>query len=339
MRYLTLILFLFCCSLNAVPYKIISGTTNQDLAEKIAAHLGMELSPVEIRRFSDGEIRIKIEENMRNSEVYVIQSTCDTETGSVNDHMMELYLLIRTLKRASAEKVIAVIPYFGYARQDRKTESRVPISASDIAMLLEMAGADQVISVDLHCGQIQGFFHSVPVDNLYGSPIFLRYLSEKKDLNSLVVVSPDAGGVERAKKFIDGMALSGLDASLAMIIKQRGKIGTIEKMDLVGDVFEKDAIIIDDICDTAGTLVQAAYELKRHGARRVFACISHPVFSGPALERIAGSELTELIVTDTIPHSAELPENIVQLTTAPLIAEAIDRTHKGESVSRLFNYR
>ena len=251
---------------------------------------------------------------------------------------MELFLLIRTMRRSSAGKITAVIPYYGYARQDRKTESRVPISASDIAMLLEIAGADSIFCVDLHCGQIQGFFHDATVDNLYASPIFVRYFSTKKDLVNPVVVSPDAGGVERAKKFIEGLGWHGIDAGLAVIVKQRAGAGVVEKMNLVGDVQGCDVIIVDDICDTAGTLVHAAQELKNHGANRVFACITHPVFSGPAFERIGGSCLTELIVTDTIPTRTELPPNITQLSIAPLIAEAIDRTHRGESISHLFTY-
>ena len=328
----------FCTAVER-PYMLFSGNSNVQLANSIAECLEMELSPVKISRFSDGEIRIKVEENVRNADVYLIQSLCTTETGSVNDNIMELYLMIRTLKRASAGKVTAVIPYYGYARQDRKTESRVPISASDIAMLIETAGADQVICVDLHCGQIQGFFHASTVDNLYAAPIFVRYFSQKTDLVNPVVVSPDAGGVERAKKFLEGLSWHGVNAGLAVIVKQRAAAGVIDKMNLVGDVVGCDVIIVDDICDTAGTLVHAAKELKEQGANRVFACITHPVFSGPALERIGNSCLTELVVTDTIPAFENYPPNIVRVSTAPLIAEAIDRTHNGESISHLFIYK
>jgi ribose-phosphate pyrophosphokinase len=201
-----------------------------------------------------------------------------------------------------------------------------------------LAGADQIICVDLHCGQIQGFFHETTVDNLYAAPIFVRYFSERTDLVNPVVVSPDAGGVERAKKFLEGLNWHGVDAGLAVIVKQRAGAGVVEKMNLVGDVAGCDVIIVDDICDTAGTLVHAAKELKEQGARRVFACITHPVFSGPALERIGSSCLTELVVTDTIPAKGKLPPNVVQLSTAPLIAEAIERTHNGESISHLFIY-
>ncbi len=318
------------------PYLLFSGNSNQQLSQAIANCLDLPLSPVAVSRFSDGEIKIKVEENVRNADVFLIQSICATDTASVNDSLVELYLLIRTMKRSSAATITAVIPYYGYARQDRKTESRVPISASDIAMLIEMAGADHVMCVDLHCGQIQGFFHKATVDNLYASPIFIRYFSEKKDLVHPVVVSPDAGGVERAKKFIEGLSWHGIDAGLAVIVKQRAGAGVVEKMNLVGEVDDCDVIIVDDICDTAGTLVHAAKELKNAGARRVFACISHPIFSGPALERISSSCLTELVVTDTIPGKEKMPSNIIQISVAPLVAEAIERTHKGESVSHLF---
>ncbi len=337
--YFFIVLFyLPLCATEDRGYKLFSGNANPQLSELIARCLGMELSPVIISRFNDGEIKIKVEENVRNSDVFLIQSMCATEKGSVNDNLMELFLLIRTMRRADVGNITAVIPYYGYARQDRKTESRVPISASDVAMLFELAGADSILCVDLHCGQIQGFFHDAPVDNLYASPIFVRYFSTKTDLVHPVIVSPDAGGLERAKKFIEGLAWHQIDAGLAVIVKQRTGPGVIEKMNLVGDVHGCDAIIIDDICDTAGTLVQAAMELKNAGANRVFACITHPVFSGPALQRIADSCLTELIVTDTIPARAELPSNITQLSIAPLIAEAIDRTHRGESISHLFTY-
>ncbi|MES2121800.1 MAG: ribose-phosphate pyrophosphokinase [Chlamydiota bacterium] len=339
--FLLTLFFLTEISLIACPcssFKLISGSANPALAQEIAEELHMELTPVTLTRFNDGEMKIKIEENIRNAQVFVIQSLCTTEQSTINDNILELYLLIRTLKRASAEQVCAVIPYYGYARQDRKTESRVPISASDIAMLIENAGADSVMCVDLHCGQIQGFFHSTPVDNLYTAPLFVRYFANKKDLVHPVVVSPDAGGVERSKKFLEGLSWQGIDAGLAIIIKQRARAGVIEKMSLVGDVAGCDAIIIDDMCDTAGTLVQAAQELVNHGARRVFACITHPLFSGPALERIAHSCITELVVTDTIPRREMWPTNIVSVSVAPLLAEAIERTHNGESVSHLFSF-
>jgi ribose-phosphate pyrophosphokinase len=243
------------------------------------------------------------------------------------------------MKRSAVDTVTAVIPYYGYARQDRKTQHRTPISASDVAMLIELAGADHVMCVDLHCGQIQGFFHKANVDHLIAAPIFVRHFAEKTDLVNPIVISPDAGGVERAKKFIEGLSWHGVDAGLAIIVKQRAGAGIVEKMHLVGNVNGCDVIIIDDICDTAGTLVQAAKELKNQGARRVFACITHPVFSEPALQRISDSCLTELVITNTIPAKQEMPSNIVQLSIAPLIAEAIHRTHHGESISHLFTYQ
>jgi len=320
------------------PYKLFAGNACKPLAEAVAKQLRIPLSNVSIARYNDGEIKIKVDENVRNTEVFIIQSTCPTCSGSVNDNLMELFLLIRAMKRSSSGPINVIIPYFGYARQDRKTESRVPISASDIAMLLETAGADHVIAVDLHCGQIQGFFHKAPVDNLYAAPTFVRYFTSKKDLVNPVVVSPDAGGVPRAKKFLEGLLSNKVNANLAIIVKQRAGAGTIEKMNLVGSVAGCDAIIVDDICDTGGTLVQAAKELKQHGARRVFACITHPVFSGPALERIASSELTELVVTDSIAISDQAPPNIVQLSIASLLAHAIEGTHSGASISHLFAF-
>ncbi len=320
------------------PYKIFSGNACRQLAESVAKQLGVPLSKVTIDRFNDGEIKIKVEENIRNSQVFIIQSTCTSCSASVNDNIMELFLLIRAMKRSSSGPITVILPYFGYARQDRKTESRVPISASDVAMLLEIGGADHVIAVDLHCGQIQGFFHKTPVDNLYAAPIFVRYFAAKKDLVKPVIVSPDAGGVERAKKFVEGMKANHVNANLAVIIKQRASAGVIEKMNLVGSVAGCDAIIVDDICDTAGTLVQAARELKQQGARRVFACITHPVFSGPALKRIAESDLTELVVTDSIMLADHAPRNIVQLSIASLLAQAIEGTHKGASISHLFAF-
>jgi ribose-phosphate pyrophosphokinase len=320
------------------PYLIFSGNANPELSQMIANCLKRELSPISIAQFNDREIKISVEEKVRNSNVFIIQSICTTDGGSVNDHLMELYLLIRTMKRSAVHTVTAVIPYYGYARQDRKTQQRTPISASDVAMLIELAGADHVICVDLHCGQIQGFFHKANVDHLIAAPIFVRYFAKKTDLVSPIVVSPDAGGVERAKKFIEGLSWHGVDAGLAIIIKQRAGAGIIEKMHLVGNVDNCDVIIIDDICDTAGTLIQAAKELKNQGARRVFACITHAVFSDPALQRISDSCLTELVITDTIPGKQGMPSNIIQLSIAPLVAEAIHRTHHGESISHLFTY-
>ena len=314
---------------------IFSGSSNSQLAKDVADHLGIKLGEANIGKFNDGEINIQVQQNVRNQDVFVLQSTCSTEMDSVNDNVMELYLLIRTLKRASAKSVNVVIPYFGYARQDRKTTPRVPISASDVAMLLENGGADRVLAVDLHCGQIQGFFHHAPVDNLYASAALVPYFS-KVDLRNAVVVSPDAGGVERAKKFRELLGRQGIEGEIAMIIKQRSGAGSVSEMNLVGDVNNADVIIVDDMCDTAGTLVKAAQLLKDQGARRVFAAITHSVFSGPALERIEKSVITELVTTDTIPLRGVTPLNITQISVAPLLGEAINRIHEGESVSNLF---
>jgi ribose-phosphate pyrophosphokinase len=326
--------FAICCFGQEI--KLFAGNANQKLAKDVAECLGVQLCDLQIGRFNDGEISIQIKENIRNSDVYLLQSTCSSSQGSVNDNILELYLLVSTMKRASARKITAVIPYFGYARQDRKMKSRVPISASDIARLLEAAGVDHVISVDLHSGQVQGFFHHSAVDNLFGSHVFVPYCLQKKDLKNPVVISPDAGGIDRAKQFIEGLSAKGIQARLAVIVKQRKEAGQVEKMDLIGTVKDSDVIIVDDICDTGGTLVQAAQELKQNGAKRVFACITHPVFSGSAIEKIADPALDEVIVTDSICFKKQVPANVTQLSIAPLLAEAIRRAHKGESISSLF---
>jgi ribose-phosphate pyrophosphokinase len=316
--------------------KLFSGNANEKLTQSVAHLLNIEVGKASIGKFNDGEIRIQILENIRNCDVFILQSICISPQSSVNDNLMELFLMVRAMKRASAKSVTAIIPYYGYARQDRKSMSRVPISASDIAMMLEQAGVDHVMAIDLHCGQIQGFFHGVPVDNLYASTIFIPYIA-KQELQNPVVVSPDAGGVERAKVFIEGLQTYGVDARLAIIVKQRAEAGVVESMNLVGKVANSDVVIIDDICDTAGTLVQAASELKRQGANRIFACITHPLFSGPAIERIAASYLDKLVVTDTIPLRSSIPENVEQISIAPLIAEAIQRTAQGMSLKDLFS--
>ena len=314
---------------------VFSGNANTALAESIADELGVKLGEIDLGRYNDGEISIKLQESVRHKDVYIVQPTCPTINASVNDNLMELFLIIRTLKRSSAKSVTVVMPYYGYARQDRKMTSRVPISASDVARMLESAGTDHVICVDLHCGQIQGFFQDVPVDNLESSILFVPYVTTL-GLKDPVVISPDAGGVERANNFRHQMALLGIDADLGIIVKQRAGAGQITRMDLVGDVNGKDAIIVDDLCDTGGTLANAAKELKKFGAKRVFACIAHPVFSNNALERLGKSEFTEIVVTDSIPLRGEMPKNITQLSLAPLLSEAIRRNHYGQSVSSLF---
>lgn len=314
---------------------IFSGNSNPELAQKVVDLLNIPLGKAKIGTFNDGEIQIQIEESVRNKDVFIIQPTCSSITQSVNDNLVELCLLIRTMKRASAASITAVIPYYGYARQDRKTKSRVPISAADIAYILEQCGATRIITIDLHCGQIQGFFQNIPVDNLCASVEFSHYFADKK-LNKIVVVSPDAGGVERASQFILELQKKGISADLAIISKQRAKPGVISSMNLIGDVKDCEAIIIDDMCDTGGTLVKAAQLLKDSGARRVFAAVTHPVFSGQALKLIGESVIEEMIITDTIPLRGNAPSNIKIMSIAPLLSKAILRIQLGESVSELF---
>lgn len=314
---------------------VFSGNANLPLAESVAKYLGLPLGLATVKKFNDGEISIQIEQNVRNMQVFIIQSTCPSEKQSINDNLMELFLLVRTMKRSSAASITVVMPYYGYARQDRKSAPRVPISAADVALLLEAAGVDRIVTVDLHCGQIQGFFHDAPVDNLYASTMFVPYFAQK-NLENTVIVSPDAGGVDRAKKFLERLGKEDITGRLAIISKQRAKAGVVESMNLIGDVQGADAIIVDDLCDTAGTLVQAAQLLKDKGARRVFAAITHPVFSGAALERIRNSVLDEMVIADTIPLKADAPQNIRCISVAPLLGEAISRIYLGESVSDLF---
>lgn len=314
---------------------IFSGNANLALAEKIATQLGIELGSAKISKFNDGEISIQIKESVRSKHVFVIQSTCPSATQSINDNLMELFLLIRTFKRASAETITVVVPYYGYARQDRKSAPRVPISAADVAAMIEFAGADRILTVDLHCGQIQGFFRDIPVDNLHAASLFISHLITR-ELRNVVVVSPDAGGVERATKFLKNLEKNGVPAQMALISKQRAAAGVIETMNLIGNVQDADVIIVDDMCDTGGTLVKAAQLLKDQGARRVFAVITHPVFSGNAMEKIGNSVIHELIIADTIPLREDVPSNITYVSVSPLIARAIGRIYSGESVSELF---
>lgn len=314
---------------------LFTGNANPSLAQKIANYLELPLGAATVDKFSDGEIQIHIHESVRGKDIFIIQPSCHTDQQSVNDNLMELYLLTRTMKRASAHRITAVIPYYGYARQDRRTTSRVPISAADIALMLEVAGLDRVITIDLHCGQIQGFFHDVPVDNLFASPLFVSYMAQK-NLNNAVIVSPDAGGVERARRFAEALTKRGCKSELAVISKERLGAGSIGSMSLIGNVQGCDAIIVDDICDTAGTLVKAAQLLKEHGAKRVFAVITHPVFSGNALDKVHHSVLEEMVITDTIPYSGSLPPNVHCISVAPLLGQAILRVQTGQSVSILF---
>ncbi|MFL5813452.1 MAG: ribose-phosphate diphosphokinase [Bdellovibrionia bacterium] len=308
---------------------VLSGNANRPLAQKICDKLGKTLGHAEARRFSDGEVFVEIGENVRGRDVYVIQSTC----RPANDTLMELLIMIDALKRASAKEITAVMPYYGYARQDRKVAPRTPISAKLVADLLTSAGATRVVSMDLHAGQIQGFF-DIPFDNLFSSPVLIDYL--KKELmhdGEVVLVSPDAGGVERVRAYAKR-----LNASVAMIDKRRTGPNVAKAMNVIGDVSGKTAIIVDDMIDTAGTLTEAAGAVLAHGATKVYACATHGVLSGPAISRIMDSPIQRVIVTDTIPLSpeAEACGKIVQLSVADILAEAIYRIHNYDSVSSLF---
>ena len=307
--------------------RIFAGNSNPELARSICGYLGIELGNARVGRFSDGEIRIEIEESVRGDDVYVIQSTC----APVNDNLMELLIIIDALKRASAGSISAVIPYFGYARQDRKSAARAPISARLVTDLLSAAGVNRIITMELHAGQIQGFFNG-PVDHLYSSPVMSQHLHTLQ-LTRPVFVSPDAGGVERARAYAKK-----LNASLAIIDKRRAGPNVAEVMNLVGDVEGCDAIIIDDLIDTGGTLVQAAEALQSFGARRVLSLASHPVLSGPAISRITESCIEQVIVSDTIPltSSGRACPKIKIISVSDLFGEAIKRVHAQDSVSSLF---
>jgi len=308
---------------------ILSGNANRPLAQKICEKLGKNLGRAEARNFSDGEVFVEIGENVRGRDVYIIQSTC----RPANDTLMELLIMIDALKRASAKEVTAVIPYYGYARQDRKVAPRTPISSKLVADLITAAGATRVVSMDLHAGQIQGFFN-IPFDNLFASPVILEYIrANLLPLGEVVIVSPDAGGVERARA-----VAKRIDASVAMIDKRRTAMNVAVAMNVIGEVEGKIAIILDDMIDTAGTLTEASHAVLKMGAKKVFAAATHGVLSGPAVERIAKSQIEQVIVTDTIPlsESAAACKKIVQLSVADLLAEAIYRIHNYDSVSSLF---
>ena len=311
-----------------MPYelKLFSGNAHRALAEEIAACLGIPIGQAEVSRFSDGEIFVQIDENIRGADIFIVQPTCPP----VNDSLVELLIMLDAFKRASAQRITAVLPYYGYARQDRKVQSRMPISAKLVADLITAAGANRLLALDLHAGQIQGFFN-IPVDHLFAAPVMIDYVA-KRELSDPVVVSPDAGGVERARAIAKR-----LHAGLAIIDKRRDGPNVAVFMHLIGDVRGKDAVIIDDMIDTAGTLVQAADALKREGARRILACGVHPVLSGPAIARLEGAPLEEVIVTNSIPLGKDkLLPKITVLSVAPLLAEAIRRIHDEESVSTLF---
>lgn len=307
--------------------KVITLNSNRKLAEEIAAHIGAPLSKSIVTAFSDGEIRINLEESVRGYDVYVVQSTSDP----VNQHTMELLIMIDALKRASARSINIVMPYYGYARQDRKARAREPITAKLIANLLETAGATRVIALDLHAPQIQGFF-DMPIDHLQGVPIIADYL-KTKELEDVVVVSPDHGGVTRARRLAER-----LKAPIGIIDKRRPRPNVAEVMNIIGNIEGKTAILIDDIIDTAGTITLAANALIESGAKEVYACCTHPVLSGPAIERIENSPIKELVVTNTIPLPEEKKiDKITALSVAPLIGEALIRVHEQQSVSSLFD--
>lgn len=308
---------------------ILSGNANRPLAQRICEKLGKPLGRADVRRFSDGEVFVEIGENVRGRDVYVIQSTC----GPVNETLMELLIIIDALKRASAKEITALVPYYGYARQDRKVAPRTPISAKLVADLFTAAGATRVVAMDLHAGQIQGFFN-IPFDNLFASPVILDYIKQElPGKGNWVIVSPDAGGVERARAFAKR-----LDAGVAMIDKRRTGPNVAKAMNVIGEVEGKVAVILDDMIDTAGTLTEAAHTVLQKGASQVYAAATHGVLSGPAIERISNSAIERVIVTDTIPLSPEAAgcSKIVQLSVADLLAEAIYRIHNYDSVSSLF---
>lgn len=307
--------------------KIFTGNSNKPLAEAIAARLSTSIGKMELTHFSDGEIYVCFEESIRGTDVFLVQSTSDP----VNTNLMELLIMIDAAKRASAGRITAVIPYFGYARQDRKAKSREPITAKLVANLITAAGADRVLTMDLHCMQIQGFF-DIPLDNLVGGPTLYNYFKPKVDEN-FVVVSPDIGSVARARKVAERM-----NAKLAIIDKRRPKANVMEVMHIIGDVNGKNCLVVDDMIDTAGTIVQGANALKNAGAKEIYACCSHGVLSGPAIERLADSPITELAMLDTIniPKEKMLPK-FKMISTAPIFAAAIENVYLDKSMSKIYD--
>ena len=305
---------------------LVSGTSNPLLSKKISEFLDVPLVNPQIRRFANGEVYCEIEKNVRGADVFVIQSTC----APVNEHLMELLIIIDALKRASANSITAVVPHYGYSRQDRKSAPRTPITAKLVA---DMMTATRVVTMDLHAGQIQGFFN-IPFDNIFASPVILEYITKNLNRDNLICISPDAGGVERVRHFAKK-----LNTELALIDKRRTGPNVAEAMNVIGDVKDKDCIIIDDMIDTAGTLIQAAIALKKNGANRIYAVATHPVFSDPAITRISEcTELEEVIITDTIPLSekGKKVSKIKVISTADILAKAIHRTFNHDSVSSLF---
>jgi ribose-phosphate pyrophosphokinase len=310
--------------------EIFTGNSNPALAREVAEHLDARLGEAEVGRFPDGEVMVEVRENVRGGDCFVIQSVCSPP----NDNLMELLLLMDALRRASAKRITAVIPYFGYSRQDRKVAPRVPISAKLVADLVTTAGASRVLTVDLHAGQIQGFFN-IPVDNLYAMPVLIQYLRKRIEGERIVVVSPDAGGVERARAFARR-----LNADLAIIDKRRKRASEVAEMRLVGEVNNAVAVLVDDMIDTAGTITEAAKVVTNAGASEVIACATHPILSDPACDRLNRSPIKELITTNSIPLKAKAQAELSRIkviSVGGLIAEAVRRIHNEESVSSLFN--
>jgi ribose-phosphate pyrophosphokinase len=306
---------------------VFTGNSNPGLAKKICEYLSAPLGGAKVSQFSDGEIQIEINENVRLKDVFVVQSTC----SPVNDNLVELLLMIDAFKRSSASRITAVIPYYGYSRQDKKVAPRVPISAKLVADMITLAGANRIITMDLHAGQIQGFFN-IPVDNLFAAPVLIEYIRDNHR-DDLVIVSPDAGGVERARAFAKR-----LNADLAIVDKRRDAPNQAKAMAIIGDVKDKVAVILDDMADTAGTLTEAAEALMDSGAREIHACCAHAVLSGPAIDRVTNSVLKSLVVTDTIPLTGNTAacDKIKVLTISQLVGEAIIRSYRGDSVTSLF---
>jgi ribose-phosphate pyrophosphokinase len=306
---------------------IFAGNSTPALSKKICAYLDLPLGGAQVGTFSDGEIQIELHDNVRSKDVFVIQSTC----APVNDNLVELLLMIDAFKRSSARRITAVIPYFGYGRQDKKVAPRVPISAKLVADMLTVAGANRIITMDLHAGQIQGFF-DIPVDNIFAAPVLIDYIRNNFNAN-LAIVSPDAGGVERARAFAKR-----LNADLAIIDKRRSAPNLAKAMAVIGDVKDKIVVILDDMADTAGTITEAVEAIQNAGAKEIHACCAHPVLSGPAIERVTESSLKSLVVTDTIPlnENAAACEKIIVLSISELVGEAIIRSYRGDSVTSLF---
>ncbi len=307
--------------------KLFAGNSNPALAEAVAAYLDVPLGKAEVGTFSDGEVMVELRENVRGSDCFVLQSTC----APANTHLIEMLIMVDALRRSSAQRITTVLPYYGYARQDRKVRPRVPISAKLIADLISTSGTDRILCLDLHAGQIQGFFN-IPVDNLFATPVLLEAIKDRYD-GPLTIIAPDAGGVERSRAYAKR-----LDAGLAIIDKRREAANVAEVMNIIGDVKGENCVIVDDIVDTAGTLTEAARALAREGARAVYAVITHPVLSGPAVKRIDESPLEELVVTDTIPLRPDARDcsKLHVVPVAPLLGEAIRRINNEESVSSLF---